>query len=53
GHGLDDESRSIESDELSLEGEEETVLEGQQRAVLVVGATAISPLGLGYGDLRR
>ncbi|GKA32006.1 hypothetical protein Tco_0718373, partial [Tanacetum coccineum] len=38
-HGLDDEGHSIESDGLGLGEEEEAVLEGQQRAVLVVGAT--------------
>ncbi|GKB80005.1 hypothetical protein Tco_0946900 [Tanacetum coccineum] len=47
GHGLDDEGRSVESDGLGLEGEEEAVLEGQPRAVLVVGAAASAPLGLG------
>ncbi|GJT64801.1 ORFIII-like polyprotein [Tanacetum coccineum] len=36
GHGLDDKGHSIESDRLGLEGEEEVVPEGQQRAVLVV-----------------
>ncbi|GJU78223.1 hypothetical protein Tco_1275293 [Tanacetum coccineum] len=54
GHGLDDEGCSVESDGLSLEGEEEeAVPEGQQRAVLVAGATASAPLGLGYEALRR
>ncbi|GKC59838.1 hypothetical protein Tco_1087436 [Tanacetum coccineum] len=53
GHGLDDESHSMKSDGLGLEGEEEAVPEGQQRAVPVVGATASAPLGLGYGALRR
>ncbi|GJY49143.1 hypothetical protein Tco_0439099, partial [Tanacetum coccineum] len=53
GHGLDDESHSVESDGLGLEVKEEVVPEGQQRAVLVVGATASVPLGLGYGALRR
>ncbi|GKA33034.1 hypothetical protein Tco_0719401 [Tanacetum coccineum] len=47
GHGLDDEGHG-----LGLKGEED-VPEGQQRAVPVVGATASTPLGLGYGALRR
>ncbi|GJZ69874.1 hypothetical protein Tco_0633424 [Tanacetum coccineum] len=53
GHSLDDEGRSVESDGLGLEGEEEVIPEGQQRAVLVVRETASAPLGLGYGALRR
>ncbi|GJZ02135.1 hypothetical protein Tco_0520096 [Tanacetum coccineum] len=53
GHGLDDESHSVVSDGLGLEGEDEAVLEGQQRAVSVVGTTTSAPLGLGYGALRR
>ncbi|GJW78972.1 hypothetical protein Tco_0140654 [Tanacetum coccineum] len=52
-HGLDDEGHSIESDRLGLGEEEEGVPEGQQRAVLVVGAAVSAPLGLGYGALRR
>ncbi|GKB33205.1 hypothetical protein Tco_0872606, partial [Tanacetum coccineum] len=47
GHSLDDEGRSVESDGLGLEGEEEVIPEGQQRAVLVVMETASAPLGLG------
>ncbi|GJV76631.1 hypothetical protein Tco_1508215 [Tanacetum coccineum] len=36
-----------------LRDEEEAILEGQQRAVLIVGAAVSAPLGLGYGELRR
>ncbi|GJZ15873.1 hypothetical protein Tco_0551550, partial [Tanacetum coccineum] len=53
GHGLDDEGRRVESDGLGLEGEEEAVPEGRQRAFSVVGVTASAPLGLGYGALRH
>nr|GEX79411.1 hypothetical protein [Tanacetum cinerariifolium] len=35
GHGLDDEGRRVESGELGLEGDEETVPEGQQRTTPV------------------
>ncbi|GKD98535.1 hypothetical protein Tco_1382432 [Tanacetum coccineum] len=51
-HGLDDKDHSVENDGLGL-GEEEVVLEGQHRAVLVVGIAVSAPLGLGYGELRR
>ncbi|GKB28540.1 hypothetical protein Tco_0867941, partial [Tanacetum coccineum] len=37
----------------SLGEEEEAVPEGQQRAVLVMGATMSAPFRLGYGALRR
>ncbi|GKD39457.1 hypothetical protein Tco_1259664 [Tanacetum coccineum] len=61
GYGLDDESRgidneghSVESDGLGLEEEEEeAVLRGQQQTAPVVGTAMSSPLGLGYGTLRR
>ncbi|GKF84506.1 hypothetical protein Tco_0249404, partial [Tanacetum coccineum] len=46
-HGLDDEGHSIESNGLGLEEEEEAEPEGQQRAVLFVGAVVSAPLGLG------
>nr|GEW44059.1 hypothetical protein [Tanacetum cinerariifolium] len=49
--GLDEEGDSVESDRFGL-AEEEAVLEGQQRAVLVVGTAVSEPLGLGYGALR-
>ncbi|GKE68716.1 hypothetical protein Tco_1526788 [Tanacetum coccineum] len=52
-HGLDDEGNSVESDGLGLEREEAAVPEGQQRAVPVVRTTTSTPLGLGYGALRR
>ncbi|GKA76692.1 hypothetical protein Tco_0783153 [Tanacetum coccineum] len=59
GHGRDDESRgiddeghSVESDGLGLE-EEEAILGGQQQTTLVMGTTVSTPLGLGYGALRR
>ncbi|GKC19222.1 hypothetical protein Tco_1021372, partial [Tanacetum coccineum] len=50
--GIDEEGHSVESDELSLE-EEEAVPEGQQQAASVVGTAMSTPLGLGYGALRR
>ncbi|GJT99856.1 hypothetical protein Tco_1110195 [Tanacetum coccineum] len=60
GYGLDDESRgidgeghSVESDGLGLEEEEEAVPGGQQQAAPVIGTTMSTPLGLGYGALRR
>nr|GEZ69489.1 hypothetical protein [Tanacetum cinerariifolium] len=53
GHGLADEGRSVESDGLGLEGKEEVVPEGHQRAAPVVETTVGEPLGLGYGALRR
>ncbi|GKE00206.1 hypothetical protein Tco_1388189, partial [Tanacetum coccineum] len=53
GYGLDDEGCSIESDGLGLEGGEEVVPEGQQRAAPVVKTGVCGPLGLGYGVLRR
>ncbi|GKA83688.1 hypothetical protein Tco_0805283 [Tanacetum coccineum] len=52
-HGLDDEGHSIESDGLGLGEEEEVVLEGQQRAVSVIGTAVSTSLGLGYEALRR
>ncbi|GJW84901.1 hypothetical protein Tco_0158046 [Tanacetum coccineum] len=52
-HGLDDEVHSVESDRLGLGEEEEAIPESQQRAVPVVGAAVSTPLGLGYGALRR
>ncbi|GKF42747.1 hypothetical protein Tco_0126089, partial [Tanacetum coccineum] len=51
--GLDDEGHSVESDRLGLVEEDEAVLEVQQRAVLVVGATVSAPLGLEYKALRH
>ncbi|GKC21531.1 hypothetical protein Tco_1023681, partial [Tanacetum coccineum] len=53
GHGLDDEGRSVESDRLGLEEEEEAVPEGQQQTAPVVETAASETLGLGYGALRR
>nr|GEZ80303.1 hypothetical protein [Tanacetum cinerariifolium] len=50
--GLDNEGCGIKSDGLSL-GEEEVVPEGQQQAAPVVRTTVSTPLGLGYGALRR
>ncbi|GKB56436.1 hypothetical protein Tco_0912622 [Tanacetum coccineum] len=44
GHGLDDEGRSVESDGLGLEGEEEAVPEGQQRAAPVVETDVGEPV---------
>ncbi|GKD87066.1 hypothetical protein Tco_1358220, partial [Tanacetum coccineum] len=53
-HGLDDEGHSVESDGLGLgEEEEEAVPGGQQQAVPVVRTAVSTPLGLGYGALRR
>ncbi|GKC65021.1 hypothetical protein Tco_1097619 [Tanacetum coccineum] len=42
-----------ESDRLGLEEEEEAKLGGQQQAAPVLGKTISTPLGLGYGALRR
>ncbi|GKE89631.1 hypothetical protein Tco_1567106, partial [Tanacetum coccineum] len=60
GYGLYDESRdiddggrSVESDGLGLEEEEEAVPGGQQQAAPVIGTTVSAPLGHGYGALRR
>nr|GEW43459.1 hypothetical protein [Tanacetum cinerariifolium] len=50
--GLDNEGYGIKSDGLGL-GEEEVVPEGQQQAAPVVRTTVSTPLGLGYGALRR
>ncbi|GKE18077.1 hypothetical protein Tco_1425654, partial [Tanacetum coccineum] len=47
---LDYEGHSVESDRLGLEEEEETVPEGQQQAVPVVGTAVSAPLGLGFGS---
>ncbi|GKB66015.1 hypothetical protein Tco_0927427 [Tanacetum coccineum] len=47
-YGLDDGGHSIESNKLGLGEEEEAVPEGQQRAVLVMGAAMSTPLGLRY-----
>ncbi|GJU88835.1 retrovirus-related pol polyprotein from transposon TNT 1-94 [Tanacetum coccineum] len=52
-HGIDDEGHSVESDGLGLEGEEEAVPGGQYQAAPVVGIAVSTPLGLGYGALRR
>ncbi|GKB85551.1 hypothetical protein Tco_0957823, partial [Tanacetum coccineum] len=52
-HGLDDEGHSVESDRLGLGEEEEAIPESQQQAVPVVEAAVSTPLGLGYGALRR
>ncbi|GJU34920.1 hypothetical protein Tco_1183274 [Tanacetum coccineum] len=51
--GLDDEGHSVESDGLGLEEEAEAVPGGQQQAAPVVGTTVSTPLGLGYGAIRR
>ncbi|GJW21420.1 hypothetical protein Tco_0032042 [Tanacetum coccineum] len=52
-HGLDENGHSVESNRLGLGEEEEVVLEGQQQAVMVIGAAVSTPLGLGYGALRH
>ncbi|GKE68313.1 hypothetical protein Tco_1526385 [Tanacetum coccineum] len=56
-HSSDDESRglnyeghSIESDGLSLGDEEEAILDGQQRAVLVMGAAVYNTFEVGQGS---
>ncbi|GJT00357.1 hypothetical protein Tco_0821526 [Tanacetum coccineum] len=51
--GLDDEDYGVESDGLSLEEEEEAVPGGQRQVALVVRTAMSTPLGLGYGELRR
>ncbi|GKG61998.1 hypothetical protein Tco_0623715, partial [Tanacetum coccineum] len=52
--GLDDKGRSIESNALGLDEEdEETVPEGQQQAVLIAETAMSEPLGLIYGALRH
>ncbi|GKB74491.1 hypothetical protein Tco_0935903 [Tanacetum coccineum] len=51
--GLDDEDHGVESDGLGLEEEEEAVHGGQQQVASVVRTAVSTPLGLGYGELRR
>nr|GFB56192.1 hypothetical protein [Tanacetum cinerariifolium] len=51
-HSLDAEGRGVGIDALSLE-EEEAVPKGQQQAASVVRISMSTPLGLGYGALRR
>ncbi|GKA52952.1 hypothetical protein Tco_0746267, partial [Tanacetum coccineum] len=51
-HGLGNKSQGLKDEGLGLE-EEETIPEGQHRAVPVVETATSEPLGLGYGALRR
>nr|GFC16911.1 hypothetical protein [Tanacetum cinerariifolium] len=52
-HGLGDEGRSLDEEDLSLErSEEEAVPEGQQQAALVTNAVVGEPLGIRYEALR-
>ncbi|GKD58369.1 hypothetical protein Tco_1295878, partial [Tanacetum coccineum] len=51
--GIDDKGHSVESDGLGLEEEKEAIPRGQQQAASIIGTTVSTPLGLGYGALRR